>query len=258
MIDEYRNVIANLIATILRETKDLEINKVPMRVLADIYSGETNSTVELEDILEYISTATDSAICIIYTGGEKQVQVLNKIPLYLMLYRLNYNLASVDLLHWKDFERLVEYALQENGFVTRKNFSFKDVHGKWHEIDVIGADRYSKEHLVFVIDAKHWNYRTGGSPARVTQTADDQFTRVEALGKSKDVLGELLSSMGLKWHECLLVPMLVTLLEPPFREFYIPIVSILSFNSFVMEFSENMDHFKKKWVKNIPYQEKLF
>ena len=108
-----------------------------------------------------------------------------------------------------------------------------------------------------MIDAKHWNFQSNSNTTRIVESGDEQFKRAIALAESKKILADLLSELGLEWTKAVLLPMVVTLLSPPIQNFYIPIVSILSFNSFINEFEDNMDFFKKVYVSEIPIQKKL-
>jgi len=256
-MERYKGTIASLIATILRETKEQAGNTVPIDALEAVYTADADDEVQLDDLLAYINNACGEAISITSKDGVKAVKVTDKITLWLMLFSLNINLADVSLLAWTDFEKLVQHAMSENGYKTRKNFRFKDGAGKRHEVDIVAADRYSKEHLIFLIDAKQWDYRANSSTTRILEAANEQYLRCVALGDALPVLSDLLFDMGLEWHDCIIIPMVVTLLNPPVQNFFIPIVSILAFNNFILEFSSNMDSFKKKYVKGIPVQTKL-
>src|SRR5271157_624922 len=255
-MERYKGTIASLIATMLRETKE-KSTPVTFDVLEDVYTADADDQVQLDDLLAYINNACGEAISITSKNGIKAVKVTDKITLWLMLYSLNINLADVSLLAWMDFEKLVQHAMSENGYKTRKNFRFKDGVDKRHEVDIVAADRYSKEHLMFLIDAKQWDYRANSSTTRMLEAANEQYLRCVALGETPTVLSDLLFDMGLEWHSCIIIPMVVTLLNPPVQNFFIPIVSILAFNNFILEFSNNIDSFKKKYVNNIPLQTKL-
>ncbi|MHA1684358.1 MAG: restriction endonuclease [Promethearchaeota archaeon] len=257
MIHEYNDIIAHIIAELLRETKEPGVDLLPLEHLAGFVMPDEEKGVDLESILDLITTASENSIIIINRDGKRQVKVMDKISLYLMLYKLNFNMASADLLHWRDFEELVEYALQENGFTTKKNFRFKSGDGKRHEIDVVAFDRTSKEHLILLIDAKHWDHNSNSSGSRIIEAAEEQFKRAVSLGETKDILTDLLFELGLHWSNAILLPVIVTLLAPPVQNFYIPIVGILSFNNFINDFSSNVEFFKKKHVTNIPIQKRL-
>ncbi|MBD3185248.1 hypothetical protein GF325_00355 [Candidatus Bathyarchaeota archaeon] len=242
---------------LLQLTKDPGKNTVGLPQLKDFILEHEMEESDLDKLLEIISTGSDGAILVLRGKEIPQVRILDKINLYLMLLKLDYSMASADLLHWQDFEALVEYALEEHGFLTEKNYRFKDARGKRHEIDVLAIDKLSKEHLIFLLDAKHWNYKTNSSATRILDAAKDQFKRTEALGKTKGALSQLFFKKNLEWSHAILIPGVVTLLAPPVQDFFIPIVSILSFNNFIQEFSENLDYFKKKHVRGIPTQKRL-
>ncbi len=147
--------------------------------------------------------------------------------------------------------------MSENGYSTRKNYRFTDGKGKRHEVDIVAVDRRSKEHFIFLIDAKSWDYRANSSTTRVLEAANEQYNRCVALGDTIPVLSDMLFEMKLEWNKCIIIPMVVTLLAPPVQDFFIPIVSILQFNGFMLEFSNNMDMYKKKYVDGIPVQKVL-
>ncbi len=256
-MERFRGTIASIVAALLRETKEPSVDSVPFEALQEFYAAEQDDEVQLGDLLEYIENASGEAISTTSKGNQKLVKVLDKVSLWLMLYSLDVNLADVTLLHWTDFEKLVQHAMTENGYITRKNFRFKDAKDKRHEVDIVAVDRYSKEHLMFLIDAKQWDYTASSSTARIIEAANEQFKRCVALGDTPSELSNLLLDLGLEWNKCIIIPMVVTLLNPPLQNFFIPIVSILAFNNFILEFSSNMDSFKKKYVDGIPVQKRL-
>ncbi len=257
MIDQYRGTIASIIAALLRETKESPQAIVLIDDLRDLYTAEDADDVQLDDLVEYISGTCNDAISIKRQGDKKAIKILDKTSLWLMLYSLDVDLADVSLLHWTDFEKLVQHAMSENGYATKKNFRFTDGKGKRHEVDIVAVDRRSKEHFIFLIDAKNWDYRANSSTTRVLEAANEQYNRCVALADTVPVLSDLLFEMKLQWNKCIIIPMVVTLLAPPVQDFFIPIVSILQFNGFILEFSNNMDQYKKKYVDSIPVQKVL-
>lgn len=253
-IDRYQGTIAAIISAILRETKDGSGAHVLVENLRDYYTADTSDTnddVQIGDLLEYIASTSGEAISVSKVGGKDAINVLDKTSLWIMLYSLEVDLADASLLHWTDFEKLVQHAMVENGYLTRKNYRFMDGKGYRHEVDVVAIDRHAREHFIFLIDAKHWDYRANSSTARLMEAANEQYNRCVALGDSHDVLSGLLHEFKISWTRCIIVPMVVTLLAPPVHDFFIPIVSILQFNEFIQDFAEHMDTFKKKYVNDI-------
>nr|MDO8085106.1 restriction endonuclease [Candidatus Sigynarchaeum springense] len=257
MMEQYRGTIAAIIAAILRETKETPQIAIPFDDLRECYTADSSDDVQLDDLIEYIGGASGEAISIHRQGDKKAVKVVDKTSLWLMLYSLDVDLADVSLLHWTDFEKLVQHAMVENGYATKKNYRFLDGKGKRHEVDVVAIDKRSKEHFIFFIDAKNWDYHTNSSTARILEAANEQYQRCVALGETLPVLSDLLFEMNLQWNKCIIMPMVVTLLDPPVRDFFVPIVSILQFNGFMQEFTSNMDTYKKKYVSGIPIQTQL-
>lgn len=247
-MEQYHGTIAAIISAILRATKDPPHAPVNIDDLREYYTADTSDDVQLGDLIEYIASASEEAISISKSGGKKVIKVLDKTALWLMLYSLEIDLADVSLLHWTDFEKLVQHAMIENGYATRKNYRFVDDKGKRHEVDIIAIDRRSKEHCMFLIDAKNWNYRANSSTARLLEAANEQYIRCVSLGDANPVLLELFQEMKVQWTKCIIIPIVVTLLAPPVHDFFIPIVSILQFNEFMNDFTSNMDNYKKKYV----------
>ncbi|MBN2151857.1 MAG: restriction endonuclease, partial [Candidatus Lokiarchaeota archaeon] len=169
MVEQYRGTIAAIIAAILRETKETPQHAVPFDDLRECYTADAGDEVQLDDLVDYIDNASAGAITVLRQGGNKVIKVADKTSLWLILFSLEADLADVSLLHWTDFEKLVQHAMVENGYATKKNFRFTDGKGKRHEVDIVAVDRRSKEHLVFLIDAKHWDYRANSSAARILE-----------------------------------------------------------------------------------------
>ncbi len=258
MMEQYRGTIAAIVAAILRETKEPPQVVVPFDVLREYFTADTGDDVQLDDLIEYISAVSGEAISIHRQGDNKAVKVVDKTSLWLMLYSLDADLADVSLLHWTDFEKLVQHAMIENGYATKKNYRFIDGKGKRHEVDILAVDKRSKEHLIFLIDAKNWDYRANSSTARILEAANEQYNRCVALGDNTlPALSDMLFEMKIQWNKCVIIPMVVTLLAPPVHDFFVPIVSILQFNGFMQEFGSNMDMYKKKYVAGIPVQTQL-
>lgn len=251
MMEQYKGTIAALVSAILRETKESPGARVLEEDLREYYTADTSDDVQLGDLIEYIASASGEAISTCKVGGKDAIKVLDKTSLWIMLYSLDVDLADVSFLHWTDFEKLVQHAMSENGYVTKKNYRFMDGKGKRHEVDVVAIDRRSREHFIFMIDAKNWDYRANSSTARLLVAANEQYNRCVALGDAQDELSSLLLEMKIEWVKCIIVPIVVTLLEPPVHDFFIPIVSILQFNGFMQEFGENMDMYKKKYADTI-------
>ena len=133
---------------------------------------------------------------------------------------------------WEEFEDFAAFALEQNGFETRKHFRFK-FGGKRYEIDVVGL----KEPLVLSVECKHW--RQSWKKAAIADAVTRQVERTRALVVSfpepKDRLKLAI------WKEANFVPILVTLSDTPLRmRDGVPIVPVFYFNSFLDEMGSHM------------------
>ena len=148
------------------------------------------------------------------------------------------------LLCWQEFEEIVAFALQSNGFSVQTNVRFKHSGHRW-EIDVVGC----KKPIVVCVDCKHWQHAI--APSVLRRIVDDQVKRTKAFAGS-------LPNVALKihctqWERAKFVPVVLSLI-PSSQKFLnkVPIVPVLQIQDFITQFPiyiETLEFFPKTFNK---------
>ena len=149
-----------------------------------------------------------------------------------------------NLLCWQEFEEIVAFALQSNGFSVQTNVRFKHAGRRW-EIDVVGC----KKPIVVCVDCKHWQRAI--APSALRRIVNNQVERTKAFTGS-------LPNVALKihctqWERAKFVPIVLSLL-PSSQKFFkkIPIVPVLQIQDFINQFPiyiETLEFFSKTFNK---------
>jgi len=128
-------------------------------------------------------------------------------------------------LGWLEFEEMVAYALEENGYAVSRRFRFQAEGRRW-EIDVLGA----KKPLVLCAECKHWSRGLGNATAR--KIVETHLEKVGVLSEN------------------LFVPVAMSL-TPARERIYrrIPVVSVFELPSFLGEFEGQLD-----WLASFPVE----
>lgn len=130
-------------------------------------------------------------------------------------------------LHWREFENMVAFALERNGYVVKKNLWFKHAGKRW-EIDVVGC----KEPIAICIDCKHWH--RGVSPSTLKRIVNNHLRRTSAFAR---VLPSLTSKIECaSWNKAKIIPAILSLFTGRFK-FYdnVPIIPVLQFQDFLIQ-----------------------
>lgn len=133
-----------------------------------------------------------------------------------------------NLLCWQEFEEIVAFALQSNGFAVQNNVRFKHGGRRW-EIDVVGC----KKPLVVCVDCKHWQRAI--APSALHRIVDAQTERTQAFASS-------LPNITLKidctqWEKAKFVPVVLSLISSSQKFFNkVPIVPVLQIQDFITQF----------------------
>ncbi|MEM3692843.1 MAG: hypothetical protein QXI39_02325 [Candidatus Bathyarchaeia archaeon] len=157
----------------------------------------------------------------ILLDGEQKVRLLG------MGYELGGDVEELGrLIGWLDFEALIEKSLEAYGYEAIHSFRFEDGKRRW-EVDLIAL----RNPLLLCIDCKHLVRRPGSS---LKKGAEHNINRARSLG---EILGSLEEKLSLQsWRRVLILPLIVSLLEPPFEEYKgCPIVPILRLRNFLSE-----------------------
>jgi Holliday junction resolvase-like predicted endonuclease len=142
-------------------------------------------------------------------------------------------------LGWLEFEEMVAYALEQNGYEARSRFRFQAEGRRW-EIDVLAA----KKPLIICAECKHWSRGLGNMTARKIVEAHMKKVRVLSQYPLK-----AMKKLGLRsWERAVFVPVAMSL-TPARERIYrrIPVVTIFELPSFLSEFEGQMD-----WLASFP------
>ncbi len=139
-------------------------------------------------------------------------------------------------LSWQEFEQLIEYALNINGYATLKHHHLKAADRKC-EIDVIGA----RGQIVVAVDCKHWS--CAWKRSEIKKSAERQLERVRALASQRN-LRPLATRLGVEPSGRLcIVPVVATLKETAVKVYSgVPIVPVYKFARFLEEVPGYLDH----------------
>ena len=144
-------------------------------------------------------------------------------------------------LGWLEFEEMVAYALEENGYAVSRRFRFQAEGRRW-EIDVLGA----KKPLVLCAECKHWSRGLGNATARKIVE-----THLEKVGVLSENPVKVVKRLGLRdGDRAVFVPVAMSL-TPARERIYrrIPVVSVFELPSFLGEFEGQLD-----WLASFPVE----
>jgi hypothetical protein len=142
-------------------------------------------------------------------------------------------------LGWLEFEEMVAYVFEENGYRVSKRFRFTADGRRW-EIDVLALRRP----LIVCAECKHWSRGLGNMTAR--RIAETHMEKVRVLSQN---VGNLESRLRLEgWNKATVVPIALSL-QPARNKIYrrIPVVSIFELPDFISEFEGQME-----WLAKFP------
>jgi Holliday junction resolvase-like predicted endonuclease len=142
-------------------------------------------------------------------------------------------------LGWLEFEEMVAYAFEENGYRVDRRFRFNAEGRRW-EIDVLAVRRP----LVVCAECKHWSKGLGNATAR--KIVETHLEKVRVLSENASRLLKRLKLRG--WEKAVFVPVALSL-QPARNKIYrrIPVVSVFELPSFLSEFEGQMD-----WLASFP------
>jgi len=144
-------------------------------------------------------------------------------------------------LGWLEFEEMVAYVFEENGYRVSKRFRFMADGRRW-EIDVLALRRP----LIVCAECKHWSRGLGNMTAR--RIAETHLEKVRVLSENVGNLGSRLRLEG--WNKATVVPIALSL-QPARNKIYrrIPVVSIFELPNFISEFEGQME-----WLAKFPVE----
>ncbi len=116
---------------------------------------------------------------LVYSREEMlEATTLQRLELAVRALKRGADLEKVSgLLQWREFEAMVAFAFENNGYSVTRNLRFKH-DGRRHEIDVVAC----RKPLILCVDCKHWHHSMGNAAMR--RIAKEQISRVHSLASS--------------------------------------------------------------------------
>jgi len=144
-------------------------------------------------------------------------------------------------LGWLEFEEMVSYVFEENGYDVSRRFRFTAENRRW-EIDVLATRRP----LIVCCECKHWARGLGNATAKKTVE-----THLEKIRVFSENIVETTAMQSLKnWRRVVVVPMIMSLMPTPIKLFeQVPIVSILALPNFLGKFDGYLENLAKYTVE---------
>lgn len=136
-------------------------------------------------------------------------------------------------LHWKEFEEIVAFTFEENGYKVKRRFRFLTKERRW-EIDILAT----KKPIIICAECKHWFKSLGDSTAR--SIIDGHFEKVRVMSENVELISEIIRVNS--WGRAIIIPMVLSLI-PARSKIYrrIPMVSVFELPNFLSEFTGQME-----------------
>jgi Holliday junction resolvase-like predicted endonuclease len=140
-------------------------------------------------------------------------------------------------LGWREFEEMVAYIFEENGYRVSRRFRFQAEGRRW-EIDVLAT----RKPLVVCAECKHWSRGLGDATAR--KIVETHLEKVRVLSENPAKVVNRLRLRG--WKQATFIPITLSL-NPARSKIYrrIPVVSVFELPRFLSDFEGQLE-----WLVN--------
>ena len=233
------------IAVLLKNTQDGRVEVEKLRESLKI-TNETFNEI-MRDMVNEDALAFDN--------GVVELNREQRINLAVKAIRIGADAKTIsEALGWLEFEELVAFVFEENGFNTHRRFRFNAEGRRW-ELDVL-ATQYP---YVVCAECKHWTRGMGNTTAR--NIIETHVEKCEVFSRH---IGDLLRRVKIqRWRNAIILPMTLTLSKTEMKIYRkVPSVNILMLPSFldgfqgqlerVVHFNVDLPEFKPK-----PHQTRL-
>ena len=219
-----------VVKAILVKTQSGEATLDEVRESVNITSEAFDQTVE--------AMVEDGAITL--DGDAVRLSTEQRVRLAVRAVELGADFQTVSgSLGWLEFEELVAYVFEENGFAVQRRYRFQAEGRRW-EMDVL-ASRYP---YILCAECKHYTRGIGNSIAR--NIVETHLEKTEVF--SRHLPGQAKKIGVHRWRDAVVIPITLTLSPTKMRIYRrMPSVSVLALTNFLASFEgylERMAHFK--------------
>jgi len=219
-----------VVKAILVKTQSGEATLDEVRESVNITSEAFDQTVE--------AMVKDGAITL--DGDAVRLSKEQRVRLAVRAVELGADFQTVSgSLGWLEFEELVAYVFEENGFAVQRRYRFQAEGRRW-EMDVL-ASRYP---YILCAECKHYTRGIGNSIAR--NIVETHLEKTEVF--SRHLPGQAKKIGVHRWRDAVVIPITLTLSPTKMRIYRrMPSVSVLALTSFLASFEgymERIAHFK--------------
>jgi len=219
-----------VVKAILVKTQSGEAKLDEVRESVNITSEAFDQTVE--------AMVEDGAITL--DGDAVRLSTEQRVRLAVRAVELGADFQTVSgSLGWLEFEELVAYVFEENGFAVQRRYRFQAEGRRW-EMDVL-ASRYP---YILCAECKHYTRGIGNSIAR--NIVETHLEKTEVF--SRHLPGQAKKIGVHRWRDAVVIPITLTLSPTKMRIYRrMPSVSVLALTNFLASFEgylERMAHFK--------------
>ncbi|MCJ7423617.1 Lrp/AsnC family transcriptional regulator [Candidatus Bathyarchaeota archaeon] len=160
-----------------------------------------------------------------------------RLAVYCVGLGADLELAS-NFLQWQEFESIVTFILEQNGYSVSRNVRFKHGGRKW-EMDVVGC----RKPLALCIDCKRWHH--GIHQSSLKRIIEEQVKRTKALAES--LPNPTIKTVCASWEDAKFTPIVLSLITSKLK-FYddVPVVPILQLQDFISQlpaYAQSLKHF---------------
>ena len=217
-----------LLVSLLEQTRDEPTGRIKLR-------GNVRMTDEAFDTLLDQLTAEG---LLSESEGVIEASLSQRLEIAVRAIKAGADFERVNrALGWREFEEMVAYTFEENGYRVSRRFRFQAEGRRW-EIDVLAA----RKPLVVCAECKHWSRGLGNATAR--KIVETHLEKVQVLNENLDKVVKRLRLRG--WKQAVFVPIALSLTPARSRIYRrIPIVSVFELPRFLSEFEGQLE-----WLVN--------
>jgi len=214
----------DLLVTILEKTKEgtsnIDVVREDLRITNESFNGSLSS-LEEEGLVNI-------------SQGKIEASLDQRLKLAISAIKSGADFQRVSKhLGWKEFEEMVAFTFEENGYKVKRRYRFSAQGRRW-EIDVLAT----RKPLIICAECKHWAKSLGNSTAR--NIIEIHLEKVRVMSENVASISEKINVN--RWGKATIMPMALSLI-PARSNMYrrMPMVSVFELPDFLSEFSGQME-----------------